>query len=501
MITDSPRQSAPHTAHKKPLFKSSIALAIALLMSSSASLSQYADKADVFDQLPDLGSNSAKYMSEYQAQKLGQAFVRQSRARLPYVYDPELNGYINRLGNRLLEVSDDADKNYHFYLINSNTINAFAVPGGHIALHTAILIKSESESEVASVVAHEISHVTQRHIARRIESSRYDHLIALGTLLATAAVGGTDGVQAGLSLGSATVLDRQLTYSRGFESEADSLGIRLLSRAGFNPAAMPRFFKRLLEESRINQSNAPEFLRSHPLTINRISESSERVRAYPKAEAQNQDEFLMMQAKATASYATDTRASRDYFKAELDNGKDGLANRYGYALALSKNNEFDKARHEFQNLLKTEADHVSILLAHADNELEAGNINTGLAIMKSLYQQEIAKGNHVVDIYYANALVLTNHNETAIPILYASLANDPSEPYLHTLLSRAYSNTGDEMGSYRERGEAHYLRGNYTFSIRQFERALKLATSDYQKARIQARISDVKAELEELKKL
>jgi len=143
-----------------------------LLMSAGSSVGQYAStNEDVFDQLPDLGSKSAKYLSDYDAQRLGKAFIRQSRSQQPYVYDPELVAYINRLGNRLLDVSDDAGKEYHFYLIDDNVINAFAVPGGHIALHTAILTKSESESEVASVVGHEIAHVTQRHIARQIESS------------------------------------------------------------------------------------------------------------------------------------------------------------------------------------------------------------------------------------------------------------------------------------------------------------------------------------------
>jgi len=472
-----------------------------LLMSAGSSVGQYAStNEDVFDQLPDLGSKSAKYLSDYDAQRLGKAFIRQSRSQQPYVYDPELVAYINRLGNRLLDVSDDAGKEYHFYLIDDNVINAFAVPGGHIALHTAILTKSESESEVASVVGHEIAHVTQRHIARQIESSRYDSIIALGTLLAAAAVGGAEGAQAGLSLGNASILDRKLRYGRSYESEADSLGIRLLSKAGFEPEAMPRFFKRLLDESRINKSNAPEFLRSHPLTINRIAESSERVRAYPKAGKQDQQEFFMMQAKTIASYAKDKEVAREQFATAIKNGKNTIANRYGYALALSKNNEYAEARNAFNNLVKDYPDNVSIRLAQADNELDANNIEKGLALLKTLYQEQIALGNHIVDIYYANALVLTDRNKESIPILRAALANDPTEPYLHSLLSRAYAKTGDEMESYRERGESHYLLGHYTFSIRQFKRALSLADSSYEKARIKARISDVESELAELKR-
>lgn len=475
----------------------SVVLAGLIVMVGGPSVAQN----DHFDQLPDLGSKAANYLTEVEAEKLGKAFIRQSRYRQPYVSDPELVAYINDLGQKLLAVSDDAGRDYNFYLIDNNVINAFAVPGGHIAMHTAILTKSESESELASVVAHEISHVTQRHISRKLENSRYDSWLALGALLAAAAAGGADAAQAAFGVANASIIDRQLTYSRSYETEADSLGIRLLSRAGFDPEAMPRFFQRLLSESRISKSYAPEFLRSHPLTINRIAESSERVRAYPKAGKQNQDAFFLMRAKATAAYAKDKAVARDYFADLIAKGNDSLANRYGYALALSKNSEFDKARTEIKKLLVDYPGHVSIRLIHADNELEANKIETGLAILKDLYEEQVAQGNHLVDIYYANALVLTRRNEEAIPIVRSAIANGNGEPYFHILLSRAYGETGREMQSFHERGEFHYLRGNYEFAMRQFERARYLAKTDYDKARLSARIEDVQYEIDELKKL
>ena len=457
---------------------------------------------DHYDQLPDLGSQAANFLSDREAEKLGKAFIRQSRYQQPYVYDPELVDYINRLGNKLLAVSEDADKTYKFYLIDNNVINAFAVPGGHIALHTAILTKSESESELASVIAHEIAHVTQRHIARKLENSRYDSWLALGALLAAAAAGGGDAAQAAFGVANASIIDRQLSYSRAFESEADSLGIRFLSRAGFAPEAMPRFFKRLLDESRINESSAPEFLRSHPLTINRIAESADRVRAYPPSKPRDESEFQLMQAKAIAAYAKNKEVAVNYFKDKLNQGDDKLATRYGYALALSENREYEKARKELNKLVAEFPDNVSVALIQADNELEANNITEGLAILQKLYEKQTALGNHTVDIYYANALVLTEQYDTAIPIIRSALANNIDEPYLHILLSRAYGEKGGhEMESFMSRGEFHYLRGNYEFSLKQFKRARKLAKTDYYKARIEARIFDVDQELQELKNL
>ena len=456
---------------------------------------------DHFDQLPDLGSKAANFLSDREAAVLGKAFIRQSRYQLPYVADPELIEYINNLGQKLLAVSPGADKDYKFYLIENHVINAFAVPGGHIALHTALLVKSETESELASVIAHEISHVTQRHIARKLETSQYDSWIALGALLAAAAAGGGDAAQAAFGLANASIIDRQLSYSRSFEAEADSHGIRLLSRAGFKPSAMPVFFKRLLDESRINKSSAPEFLRSHPLTINRIAESSERVRAYPEGGAQDESKFLMMQAKATAGFAKNHGQVRDQYKSAIELGDNSLPTRYGYALALSENGDHQAARAEFKSLLQSYPGNITLRLGQAENEQYANRIDESLGLFKSLYEEQIARNNHLTDIYYANALVLGKRHATAIPILRAAIANNRNEPYFHILLSRAYGESGDDLRAFQERGEYHYLRGNYEFALKQFERARQFTDSDYEQARLKARIEDVEMEIEAIKNL
>ena len=486
---------------KKRIRTAILSAAMAVASAGSLPIGTAQERVDNFDQLPDLGSNAANFLSDFEAEQLGKSFIRQSRYRLPYVSDPELVGYINRLGNRLLEVSDDAGKEYNFYLIDNNAINAFAVPGGHIAMHTAILTKSESESELASVVAHEIAHVTQSHISRKFENSQYDSWLAIGALLAAAASGSAQAAQAALGVSQATILDRQLSYSRAYETEADALGIRLLSRAGFDPSAMPVFFKRLLTESRISESHAPEFIRSHPLTINRISESAERVRAYPQAPKQDESEFLLMQAKAIAGYAKDKAAARDRFHDQIKLGKDTLANRYGYGMALAENGEFAKARTVLNELQNDYPDNVSVALIRADNELNAGKIDQGLAQLKGLYDSQNAIGNNLVDIYYANALVLTERNSEAIPIIQTALKNDNSEPYFHILLARAYGKTGDQLRSYHARGEYHYLSGNYNFAIQQYKRAFRLTTSEYERARLAARIEAVEDEIEILSKL
>ena len=168
-------------------------------------------------------------------------------------------------------------------------------------------------------------------------------------------------------------------------------------------------------KNRINESSAPEFMRSHPLTINRIAESSERVKLYPVVEDRDESHFKLMQAKAMAGYAENPSLIRDMYRSKIKLGDNSIATRYGYALALSENNEFDLARQEFKPLLHEYPENVTIALSNANNELEDKNIDKGLDLLEILFTQERAKGNHLIDIYYANALVLTDRNEGSDP--------------------------------------------------------------------------------------
>ena len=458
--------------------------------------------ADNFDQLPDLGSNSANFLSPAEERQLGQAFIRQSRRQFDYITDPEIIGYVNTVGKKLGRVSDQPEQEFTFYVIDNPTINAFAVPGGHIAIHTGLILKSQNESELASVLAHEIAHITQKHIARRLESSRFDSILAIGALLAAAAAGG-DSAQAAFVTANAAIAEKQLRYSRSYELEADSLGIRTLSKANYSPQAMPTFFERLLQESKISESNAPEFLRSHPLTINRIAESAERANGYPDNSKVSNKQFLDIQAKVRVGYSKHNKQTRLTYEDLAKQNPMSTAPHlhYGYALTLSKNNQFEDARKILNELIKLEPSNSSYKLALADNELEARNIEKGLTILQEMTEQQRKKNNYLIDIYYANALVLSKKPKQAIPLLREAIRYSPQEPLLHILLARAYGETNQLLKSYQSRAEYHYLQGNFAFALKQLKNAQTRAKSDYDKASIAARIQDVKAEIESLERL
>ena len=452
-----------------------------------------------YDQLPDLGSSAATIISAREEQMVGDDFIRRARQHLPFISDPELLIYINEVGHRIAEASNHPEQSFNFYLIEDSNINAFAVPGGHIAVHTGLILEAENEDQLASVLAHEVAHVTQHHIARGIEKSKGSTLKTLATVIAAAALGG-QAAQAALIYANASAIEKQLSYGREFEREADAIGIRSLYAAGYSPDEMPGFFRTLQRWSRIRESGAPEFLRSHPLTVSRISESAARTENYPDAPLADQTSFKYTKAKMRAMYAENIPAELALIEAEIVDTEDAAPAdlRFSYALILMRANKYDQARSEIADLLYQFPEHVGYKLAQSDIELEAQQYDLGIAQLADVRQNLPEQWSHyeqTVDLYYANALVLTERFTEAIPVLRKSIRKTPDEPLFHSMLARAYGESGETLKAYQSRGEYHFLRGNLGFAQVQFKEAAKLATSYYDKASLQARLEDIKRQL------
>ena len=235
--------------------------------------------------LPDIGDPASQVLSLNQEAELGKIIQAQINQRLPISTDPEIRNYLQSLGTRLIAAGVNSDFPYYFNLVFDHRINAFAMPGGIVAINSGLFILTQTESELASVIAHEISHVSQRHIARRFSRQQklsvVNTIALLGSVLA-AVYGSADAGMAAATVTSEQLQIDQLAYSRAFEQEADRIGMALLVNARLNPHGMPRFFERLHEYSKVNQNNIPEFLRSHPLTMSRISDSLSRAQQYDK---------------------------------------------------------------------------------------------------------------------------------------------------------------------------------------------------------------------------
>jgi predicted Zn-dependent protease len=228
--------------------------------------------------LPELGEPSQAAFTPSQERLLGRSIMREARRDPTYYDDAEVTDYISRVGNRLAARGSDVRQEFEFFMMRDPQINAFALPGGFIGVHTGLIMAAQSESEMAGVVAHEISHVTQRHIARMINNQQSNQWLEIAALALAilAARSNSQVAEAAAAIGPALAVQQQLNFSRDFEREADRIGLQLLEKAGFDPQGMGQFFERLQRATRIYEGGAPSYLRTHPVTFERIADMQNR---------------------------------------------------------------------------------------------------------------------------------------------------------------------------------------------------------------------------------
>ncbi len=448
------------------------------------------------NQLPELGDYSATVVAASEEKALGREFMRDARRRLAFVNDAELEDYLNRLGRRLAENSDDPGTDFTFYLVKDASLNAFAVPGGHIAIHTGLILATQHESELASVLAHEIAHITQRHLPRMIAAVKNQTIPMTAAIIAAILLGGQAG-QAALAATNASILERQLRYSREFESEADAIGIRALARSGFDPRSMPIFFERMQQWARIRESNAPEFLRTHPLTTDRIAESLSRAERYASVQDRDETDFLHTQAKIRALYSEKSEQAVQYFESAINDARNAVdhpVDRYGYALALMASSQYDRARTEIKTLLSVRPQDPRYLVAEAEIELNAGNYEHALARHRAAREQH---PNLVfLEHYLASALLKTGRAQEAKEVIRGVLLKHQTEPRLYEMLARAEGDLGNALGAHQALAEYHYLLGNSREALRQLRLARNyVGDSFYAKASIDARVEEIEQQL------
>jgi len=448
------------------------------------------------DQLPDLGDRSSTVISGIEEEQLGREFMRDARRQLKFVEEPELLAYLNNLGRRLVAASDASNQTFHFYMVQDPTLNAFAVPGGHVTVHTGLITSARNEGELAAVLGHEIAHVTQRHMPRMFDKMQQQNLPALAGIIAAILLGGQAG-QAALIATNAKLVENQLRYSREFEREADAIGIRALAKTGFDPRAMPAFFERLEQWGRVQDSDAPEFLRTHPLTADRIADSLSRAESYPKPPPPNQSEFLHIQAKIRALYGDDPENSVRAFAANLrDHRFDSeAAERYGYVIALTAAGRYSDARTESDRLIADFPGTLRYIVARGQIEVAAEH--PGDALVWFERARKIDPDSDLLDIYQANAQLKAGRYSEARTLLRRAIRRAPNAPRLYELLARAEGETGNNLEAHQALAESFHLRGNLAEAMRHLVLARRYTgDSFYAQASLEAKIQAVRREME-----
>ncbi|CAG4885262.1 putative Beta-barrel assembly-enhancing protease [Georgfuchsia toluolica] len=448
------------------------------------------------DGLPDLGESSQVELSPFAERSIGEAVMNDIRLHEPtYLDDPEIAAYLNELGHRLTAQTEDAHQEFEFFVLHDATVNAFAMPGGYIGVHSGLILLTQSESELASVLAHEISHITQHHLARQLRPQAQSQMLAMLSMAAAliAARSRPDLAQGALMAGQGAAIQTQLSYSRDFEREADRIGIRLLERAGFDIYAMETFFGRMEKNTRLYEANAQSYLMTHPLTSDRMADMANRIQAHPYHQVVDSPAYWLVRAKLTAMEGTPQEAIT-IFRTQINDRKfnSESAAHYGLALALSRNKNYKGAEDELLAARRNKMSSPMFETLAADLKLKQNDPAAALAILQAAqakYPQSRAVVYQLLDTQIRNGRL-----PQALQLSSRELQSYTADPKLYEFQARTYAGMGKVMLEHRAQAEAYALYGQNVAAIEQLLLAQKAPDGDfYERSQVDARLRALRA--------
>lgn len=448
--------------------------------------------------LPQIGDPADQALSQAEEARLGRSIMRQMRQNVDLVGDPAITGYIQDLGTRLVSHAGTGGRGGEVtvFVVDSPRINAFALPGGYIGINSGLIDAARSESELGGVVAHEIAHVTQRHIARRMMDNEGTGMRTAALVLAGILIG-SQNPQAGAAAtmgGLASSIESQLAYSREYEREADRIGMRTLAAASLDPRGMPRFFEQLLEENRYRRDPLP-FLGTHPLTTERIADASSRADDQRPAEIFESPAFPLVQARVRVAASDSAEEALTRFREAVESGGDSSGDRYGLALALHRTGDHDAAEAMLRELLDENGEHAlyyvalaEVALARDDTEAALAHLETGLSLFP---------GDFALRVRQIEALLADDRPRDALRRSADLTERWPENVALHQLRARAASAAGNSAEAALAMAQYYAVQGDLRGGLAQIERVLEDPTSTrYQRSRAEALQGDWQADIE-----
>jgi predicted Zn-dependent protease len=473
------------------------------LLVSVVSLSSIAQTGRV--NLPELGNSASNILSNSEEKEYAESLIRQMRAYELLVEDPLISAFFSDMGYNLASNSDQPGAAFTFVVLDQPVINAFAAPGGVIALHSGLILLAETQDEVAGVLSHEIAHITQLHMYRAFEKGKTMNTIAMLAMLGLILVSGGDGqIITGAVMGAqGMAAQAQINFTRHNEIEADRVGIRTLSAAGYDPQGMADFFEKMGQTSRVNGEGPPEFLRTHPVSVNRVAEAKSRIQNLPKVELDEGRQFYLVQGRLRALLENNPKKAIKFFQTELvkplsDAKRNGYL--YGMAIARQRNAEFDEAQVLLSELLEKEPYRLAYQLQMASLNIQRGRDEQAIETLRDLYLS--FPGNQAIAMEYGKALLNQSQSENAkiaIEVLKQQLGSRKTDPSLYALYARAASIAGDEIRATEAIAESYYHRGGTSEAITQLEGLERRSDLDYyQRARVSARLIEIRIEAGEI---
>ncbi|MBT3529905.1 MAG: M48 family metallopeptidase [Gammaproteobacteria bacterium] len=460
---------------------------------SIVSISAYGQPA-----LPSLGDRISGTVSLDEEYDMGQRFLSQIRRSTPAIPDALLNSYLETLTYKLASRSQLKDHRLSFVIIDSEQLNAFAAPGGIIGVNTGLFLNAQSEAEFASVMAHEIAHVSQRHFARSVDEAQAGRIPQMGALLASVLIMATsDGGHgvAAVTAAQGLSVDNQLRFSRSNEAEADRVGQDTMYRAGFDPDGMSSLFERLAAINRFGR-RPPEFLLTHPVTESRISDARARAYRYPGKDYYANLEYQVMRARVVAHYAVNKSALVNEYRQLLEDSSSPFTldvNRYALAVAYYENEQYNLASQTLTPLLDKDPNRISYAVTQA--EILTAQNEPGQSLNFLQRHLEINPDNHPLTMAAVDALTEARSYGEAAQLMERHIQQRPNDDQLWFRLSETQGQAGNISEVHKARAEYFRLLGDYLSSRQQLQFALRIETENgaapAEAARLRQRIREV----------
>ena len=467
-----------------------------LLLSAllTTSLSAVANNAT---SLPDIGTTAASTLTIDKEIRYGDMYMQMMRASRPMINDPVLSEYIQDLGHKLVANADGVKTPFNFFLIQNYEINAFALFGGNIGVHSGLFLHAKTESELASVIAHEIAHVTQRHLARTLEDQAKKNPATMAALIGSLllVVAAPEAGMAALHTTTAVSMQGMLNHTRSNEKEADRIGIATLAKAGFNPQAMPHFFERLAEQYRYT-TKLPAMLLSHPLPESRITDSRMRANNYTSVRLPPSERYLLAKSRIVARNIGFSKTSAlNWFNTELKKAPPNQRNElnYGKGLVYLDNGQYDKAQQLLQPLVIAEPNNLFYIDAMTDVDLYQKQYDKAITRLEKALQYQ--PESSVLQLNLANVLLEAKRYQPSLNILTRYSYQHPNDTNGWALLAQNYAKQNQRAGELAAMGELAALRAQWKLAISNYTQAAQQAKlGSLDQARYDARLDQLRVQ-------
>ncbi|HTL19595.1 MAG TPA: M48 family metalloprotease [Steroidobacteraceae bacterium] len=453
-------------------------------------------------ELPELGSPASAVLSQTDEYRLGAMVTKELRDQNALIEDPEISEYVNGVGQRLASQSAEGGRHFQYFVIKDPVINAFAVPGGFVFINAGLVLATSTESELASVMAHETAHVTQHHIARMIADQSKQSITSVAAVLAAillGAIGGGQAIEGGLAAAQGLAVQHQINFTRDNEMEADRVGIGFLAGAGYDPNAMAGFFETMSRHEGLAATYIPAMLIDHPVTTDRVAEARARAAQFPTHQVHDSQSYELIRERVRVLTATGDVDLAGQYAQKIAHGGDTLGNRYGEALALMNSNHADEALKILTPLLKEHEDLTLLHAAYGQAQAKAGHVKDALVTFQRA--EQLFPRNVPVTVRYAETLMAAGRPGEAHNMLLDLFNNVEPTPDQIRLTALAASAAGDAGDAYFYMGEYQIAGGDLNLAAQQLQLALASPhITQIQRQRYQARLEEVREYLASIHK-